>query len=220
MRRRRAARSVRARMRRCVRVLRSRFGAGRPIRRVRRLGIPALTPVYCRPRTPLHQAGAYSGLVLVGLLRGMGTAIVAGAHRWRAWFVLRLAAPHRRFVVCCACCPASPPRYLARARPHQAIVFAACGGLAGVHGPVGRHEFGWHCARRQVGRVLWLLPRALAAARMPASLPHHTCHWQAAAPKSIDPESDADQTTPTSPRRWHQLPKERHHAPLHAEPEE
>ena len=71
MRRRRAARSVRARMRRCVRVLRSRFGAGRPIRRVRRLGIPALTPVYCRPRTPLHQAGAYSGPVLVGVLRGM-----------------------------------------------------------------------------------------------------------------------------------------------------
>ena len=40
--------------------------------------------------------------------------------------------------------------------------------------------------------MLWLLPRALAAARMPASLPHHTCHWQAAAPKSIDPESDAE----------------------------
>ena len=80
MRRRRAARSVRARMRRCVRVLRSRFGAGRPIRRVRRLGTPALTPVCCRPYTPPPPGRRLQRACARRRAARHGTAIATGAH--------------------------------------------------------------------------------------------------------------------------------------------
>ena len=91
-------------------------------------------------------------------------------------------------------------RYLARARPHQAKNFAACGGLAGVHGPVNRNEFGWHCARRQVGRGFsgCCLTRSPPRA-CPSSLPHLTCHWQAAPPKVPSTVSSAMATTPSTP---------------------
>ena len=105
MRRRRAARSVRARMRRCVRVLRSRFGAGRPIRRVRRLGTPALTPVCCRPYTPPPSGRRLRRACARRRAARHGHGDRHRRTRLRAWFVLRLAAPHHRllFVV-----PAAP----------------------------------------------------------------------------------------------------------------
>ena len=107
MRRRRAARSVRARMRRCVRVLRSRFGAGRPIRRMRRLGTPALTPVCCRPYTPPPPGRRLQRACARRRAARHGTAIATGAHGGVSGSCC--GWPPRITARCLLCLPASRP---------------------------------------------------------------------------------------------------------------
>ena len=69
--------------------------------------------------------------------------------------------PASPLVVCCACCPASPPRYLARARPHRpkfsppAAGWPVCTGLW-----VGMNVGGTVRAGRWVGGALVVASRA------------------------------------------------------------